>query len=69
MATLELAKHVVAKLRNALQQPLAAGALRERMTVQGSMILGGTPKQYIEYMKAEGTRWTAIVRETGPKAE
>lgn len=32
-------------------------------------MLGGTPKQYIDYMKAEGTRWAASVQKTGAKAE
>lgn len=60
---------VVTTLQKALQKTLADAGLRERLTSQGSVMLGGTQKQYLEYMKAEGTRWAAIVRETGAKAE
>ncbi len=60
---------VVAKLQTALQKTLADPALRERLTSQGSVMLGGTQKQYVDYMQAEGTRWSAIVRDTGAKAE
>jgi tripartite-type tricarboxylate transporter receptor subunit TctC len=60
---------VVAKLQSALNKTLADASLRERLTTQGSVMLGGTPKQYVDYMKAEGTRWGQVVRETGAKAD
>ncbi len=28
-------------------------------------MLGGTQKQYVDYMKTEGARWAKVVRETG----
>ncbi len=60
---------VVTALQKSLQKTLADTGLRERLTGQGSVMLGGTQKQYIDYMKAEGSRWANIVRETGAKAE
>jgi tripartite-type tricarboxylate transporter receptor subunit TctC len=60
---------VVTSLQKSLQKTLADAGLRERLTGQGSVMLGGTQKQYVDYMKAEGSRWAAIVRETGAKAE
>lgn len=60
---------VVAKLQTALQKTLADPALRERLTTQGTVMLGGTQKQYVDYMKVEGSRWAAIVRDTGAKIE
>jgi tripartite-type tricarboxylate transporter receptor subunit TctC len=60
---------VVTSLQKALQKALSDAALRERLTGQGSVMLGGTQKQYVDYMKAEGSRWANIVRETGAKAE
>lgn len=56
---------VVSKLQGALQKTLADAGLRERLTGQGSLMLGGTQKQYVEYMKTEGARWAKVVRETG----
>lgn len=60
---------IVNKLQGALQKTLADAALRERLTGQGSVMLGGTQKQYLDYMKAEGARWATVVRETGVKAQ
>lgn len=60
---------VVSKLQTALQKTLADAGLRERLTGQGSVMLGGNQKQYVDYMKAEGARWAAIVRDTGAKAD
>jgi tripartite-type tricarboxylate transporter receptor subunit TctC len=56
---------VVSKLQGALQKALADAGLRERLTGQGSLMLGGTQKQYVDYMKTEGARWAKVVRETG----
>ena len=60
---------VVTKVSAALQKTLSDPALRERLTAQGSSVLGGSAKEYTDYMKAEGERWGRIVRETGAKIE
>lgn len=59
---------VVSKLQSALQKTLADNALRERLSSQGSVILGGSPQEYTGYMKQEGARWGAVVKETGATA-
>lgn len=60
---------VIKKLQAALQRTLADTGLKERLTSQGSLLLGGTQKQYVDYMKTEGARWAKVVRESGVKAE
>lgn len=57
--------HIVSKLHTALHKALADASLRERLTGQGSLMLGGTQQQYVDYMKAEGARWAKVVRDTG----
>ena len=32
-------------------------------------MLGGTQKDYVDYMRAEGERWARVIRETGVKAD
>jgi len=32
-------------------------------------MLGGTQKDYIDYMKSEGARWAKVVKDTGAKAD
>jgi tripartite-type tricarboxylate transporter receptor subunit TctC len=60
---------VVAKLTTALEKTLKDPGLRERLTSQGSVMLGGTQKEYTDYMRAEGARWTRVIKETGAKAD
>lgn len=60
---------VVNKLSAALKKSLADAGLRERLTGQGSVMLGGTQKDYVDYMKAEGERWSRVIRDTGAKAD
>jgi tripartite-type tricarboxylate transporter receptor subunit TctC len=60
---------VVNKLSAALKKTLADTGLRERLTGQGSVMLGGTQQDYVDYMKAEGQRWTRVIKETGATAD
>ena len=57
------------KVSVALKKTLEDQALRERLMASGSIMLGGTAKQYSDYMKMESDRWTRVIRETGVKAE
>ncbi len=60
---------VVTKLQVALQRTLKDQGLNERLTAQGSVVLGGTQKEYVDYMKQEGARWASVIKETGAKVE
>ena len=62
-------KDVVAKVENALKKSLADPSLRERLSSNGSIVLGGTQKEYSDYMKAEGARWAKVVKDTGASAD
>src|SRR5829696_1963617 len=60
---------VVGKLNTALQKVLKDEETQNLLMKQGSIVLGGTDKEYSEFMKAEGERWGRVVRETGAKAD
>jgi len=60
---------VVGKLNAALQKVLKDEETQNLLMKQGSIVLGGTDKEYSEYMQAEGERWARVVRETGAKAD
>lgn len=55
---------LVAKLGASLQAALADQGLRKKLAEQGSTVLGGTARQYAEYMKQEGDRWAKVIRDT-----
>lgn len=60
---------IVNRLQGGLHIVMADSALREHLTGQGSVMLGGTQKQYPDYMKAGGERWANMEPETGVKAQ
>ncbi|XDF34415.1 tripartite tricarboxylate transporter substrate binding protein [Paracidovorax avenae] len=60
---------VIAKLASALQATLADQDLRRKLAEQGSTVLGGTAKQYADYMKQEGARWSKVVQDTGTRLD
>jgi tripartite-type tricarboxylate transporter receptor subunit TctC len=60
---------VTARLNGAIDKTLKNEAVRKRIMELGSIMLGGTDKDYADYMKQEGARWAQIVADTGAKAE
>ena len=60
---------VTRKLSAALERTLSAPDVKARLVELGSIVLGGTDKEYADYIRAEGARWAKIVDETGAKAE
>lgn len=59
---------IVQKLNAELQAVMALPAVREKLQAQGMDVLGSTPAQYTDYIRAETERWGRIVRESGAKA-
>jgi tripartite-type tricarboxylate transporter receptor subunit TctC len=52
-------------LATVLQEP----ALKTKLAPQGTVLLGGTPAQFTQYMKDEQVRWKKIITESGAKVE
>jgi tripartite-type tricarboxylate transporter receptor subunit TctC len=62
-------KDVTQKLTVALQRTLSSADVKTRLAELGSIVLGGTDKEYADYIRTEAARWAKIVEETGAKAE
>jgi tripartite-type tricarboxylate transporter receptor subunit TctC len=62
-------KPIVVKLNTALRQGLAAPDTRERMATDGTEPLASTPEEYAADIDREETKWSAVVRKAGIKAE
>jgi tripartite-type tricarboxylate transporter receptor subunit TctC len=61
----EIVKKLSGVLAIALQEP----ALKTKLAPQGTVLLGGTPAQFTQYMKEEQVRWKKIITESGAKVE
>jgi tripartite-type tricarboxylate transporter receptor subunit TctC len=62
-------RDVVAKLNDAGNKGTKAPDFVKRMTELGYIIMGGSPEQMVDMLKAEVTRWTPIVKASGAKAD
>ena len=60
---------IIARLNQAIAVRSALPAYRERMAQLGTQILGGTPTDFAKWIDDESTRWGAVIREIGIKAE
>src|SRR6266699_3419585 len=60
---------IIGKLNAALRAALQAIDTRERMATDGTEPLPSTPEEYAADIDREETKWSAIVRKSGAKAE
>lgn len=60
---------IIARLNQAIAVRSALPAYRERLAQLGTQILGGSPADFAKWIDEESTRWGAVIREIGIKAE
>jgi tripartite-type tricarboxylate transporter receptor subunit TctC len=60
---------IIAKLNAALNNALADDDVRHRLTADGTELLPGTPEDYAADIDHEETKWSAILKKSGAKAE
>ena len=62
-------KQIVDKLSAALRQAVMAPDTKDRMAADGTEPLPSTPEEYATDIDKEETKWSAIVRRSGAKAD
>ena len=62
-------KSAVMKLNAALRQAVMSNELKQKLAADGTEPLASTPEQYATDIDKEETKWSAIVRKAGAKAE
>jgi tripartite-type tricarboxylate transporter receptor subunit TctC len=60
---------VIQKLSAALREAVMAPDTKERMAADGTEPLPSTPEEYAADIDKEETKWSAIVRKAGAKAQ
>ena len=58
---------IVEMLNAAANKALASGEMKQKLYEDGSTPLGGTPKQFAEFIRSEHAKWGAAVRDAGIK--
>jgi tripartite-type tricarboxylate transporter receptor subunit TctC len=62
-------KEIVAKLNAEFNKALAAENVRPKLTAGGIEIQGGTPAQFLDYIKAEIAKWSKVAKEANIEPE
>jgi tripartite-type tricarboxylate transporter receptor subunit TctC len=60
---------IIAKLNSALREALADTSLSSRFAAEGAEPLATTPEEYASDIDREETKWSALVKASGAKAE
>ena len=62
-------KPIVTKLNAALRQAVMSAELKQKLAADGTEPLPSTPEEYVTDIDKEETKWSAIVKKSGAKAE
>ena len=62
-------KAVVTKLNAALRQAVSSEEMKHKLAADGTEPLASTPEEYAADIDKEETKWSAIVKKSGAKAE
>src|SRR6185436_18722866 len=60
---------IVQRLNEAINRAMQAPDVKERIESFAFELVGGSPKQTADYVRAEVLKWGKVVRETGAKAD
>jgi tripartite-type tricarboxylate transporter receptor subunit TctC len=58
---------IVAKLNATIVKSLQIPAVREKLTGEGSEIVGNTPQEFAAFLKRDVARWAKVIKEAGVK--
>jgi tripartite-type tricarboxylate transporter receptor subunit TctC len=58
---------IIEKLSAAANEALKAEAVRAALKAQGTDPVGGTPKEFADFIRADIDKWTAVLASSGPK--
>ncbi len=62
-------KPIIDKLNAALRDAVAAPEIHDKLATEGAEPLGSTPEEYAADIDREETKWAAIVKRSGAKAQ
>jgi tripartite-type tricarboxylate transporter receptor subunit TctC len=60
---------IIARLNAEVLKALAAPEVRESLAGEGGEVLGGTPAQFTEFLRAEQAKWSKVVKDSGVKLD
>ena len=69
MAPAGVPNSIIAKLNSEINKALASPTLKEKFTVIGYELVGGTPEQFDTFVRKEIVKWADVVKRSGAKID
>jgi tripartite-type tricarboxylate transporter receptor subunit TctC len=69
VTTAGVAAPVIAKLNAEVRKAMSDPDVQSRLAAEGAEAAPGTPEELGRFIRAEATRWAAVVRQTGMRAD
>jgi tripartite-type tricarboxylate transporter receptor subunit TctC len=67
VAAAKTAPAIIAKLNAAAVAALNAPEVKEKLSAQGAVLVGGTPEQFTAFVRDEIAKWAKVVQAAGIK--
>ena len=58
---------IVARLNAAIVKSLQLSGVREKLTSEGSEIVGNSPQEFTTFLKRDIARWAQVIKDSGVK--
>lgn len=55
-------KEIVTRLHTEVNKALQNPELRQKLIAQGNVMLGGSPEDFVAHLRAEGARWSKVIK-------
>jgi tripartite-type tricarboxylate transporter receptor subunit TctC len=62
-----VAKTIIAKLNAEVNRSLASPSLKEKVSLFGYEVVGGTPEHFTAYVRKEAAKWADVIKRSGVK--
>lgn len=62
-------REIVGQLSAVILKSMAAGAMKKRAELYGTMLLGGTPEEFARFLVGDAQRWRRVIHNAGIKPE
>jgi tripartite-type tricarboxylate transporter receptor subunit TctC len=60
---------IIDRLYQEIARTLRAPEMKDRLTAEGLEVVGSTPEEFAVLIKSETTKWAAVIKAAGIKAE
>ena len=64
-----VSKTIITKLNAEINRSLASPSLKEKVSLFGYEVAGGTPEQFTQHVRKKAARWAEVIKRAGVKID